>query len=224
MPATVLEHWHPVTHDLGLIRAALPDVVRELAAWQSSIAIARTLRTLTTSFAAALEALAPLSQDKRRTLLVQTTSDWTAYFQNGIAGSDPFPVMSLLAERMQVLSMRVRSTPPDAAFPATIWEVYAPPSQGGAPRLHYRRSLHAANDGGRWTFGQTGEPFAFEDLAAYERPRKRDRFTCEMLQGYLAHFGVEPFGDAFYVVSPESPAVLLERPPPARTSSSENSG
>lgn len=68
------------------------------------------------------------------------------------------------------------------------------------------------NDDGRWIFDQSGKPYPFEEVAAYWRPRKRDRFTPQMLQTYLAHFGLFPFDDDFYVVNSTSPALLLERP------------
>jgi hypothetical protein len=64
--------------------------------------------------------------------------------------------MALLAEGLGVVSMRICATPPDAVWPGTIWEVYAPPEQGGVPPLLYRRSIGASNDGGRWTFDQSG--------------------------------------------------------------------
>ena len=69
------------------------------------------------------------------------------------------------------------------------------------------------NDGGRWVFEQSGEPYPFEKLDAYERSRKRDRFTRELLEEYLQHFGIRPFADDFFVVTATGPAILLERPP-----------
>jgi hypothetical protein len=53
-----------------------------------------------------------------------------------------------------------------------------------------RRTISAANDGGKWTFSETGERFAFEDPTAYRRRLVCDRFTPEMLAQYLAKLGV----------------------------------
>jgi len=213
MTAGLFERWKPVTKDYGLIRAPLRSVVREFLGWQSSTNVQHSQREIRTNFAAALDELSPLSAGKRRRLLVATSSDWVACFQSGIDGSDPFPAMSFLAERMGVLAMRICSSAPGAMWPATIWEVYAPESLGGHLPLHYRRSIFAMNDGGRWAFGQSGEPYPFENLSAYEKPRKRDRFTRDLLLEYVAHFGIRPFGDDFFVVSEDAPAILLERPP-----------
>src|SRR5262249_7227536 len=142
-----------------------------------------------------------------------TSSDWTAYFQSGIAGSDPAPAMHVLSQRLDVLAMRVCSAHPSAKYPAVIWEVYAPATLGGGPR-GYRRSIAAANDGGHWVFEQSGDPFPFERTDCYDVPRKRDRFPPGLLAEYLQHFGLMPFDDDFYIVTSSRPALLLERQRP----------
>jgi hypothetical protein len=207
-PGTI-DQWHPVTHDYGLIRAPLADVVREFVDWQDSIGVPHVQRLLESGLACAFAALEPLSASKRRGLFVATSSAWTAFFQSGIQGSDPFPAMSFLAQRMAVHAMRVCCTPEGAAWPATIWEVYAP---NHGP-LGHARTICAANDGGRWTFEQAGEPYPFEDLSVYQRRRKRDRFNREILEGYLRNFGIRPFEDDFLIVGPAEPAVVVERGP-----------
>lgn len=45
------------------------------------------------------------------------------------------------------------------------------------------------NDGGPWRFITHGEPFSFE-IDRYSLPRKRDRFTGELLNEYLRALGV----------------------------------
>jgi hypothetical protein len=145
-------------------------------------------------------------------LFVNTQPGWTAFFQNGIQGSDPFPPMSVLALRLNVQAMRVCSTPPGPMGPSVAWEVYAPEQLGGDPLTSYRRAIYAINDDGQWSFGESGEPYDFEETSAYTARKKRDRFTHEMLERYLSHFGLFPFVDDFYVVQPSSPAVMLERP------------
>jgi hypothetical protein len=107
--------------------------------------------------------------------------------------------------------MRVCATADGEKWPAVIWEVYAPPGLGGHPQNSYRRSVSASNDGGRWVFSQSGAPYPFEELGAYERPRKRDRFTRDLLERYLREFAITPFVDEFYSVSRSCPAVMLER-------------
>lgn len=209
---SLLTNWSPVTYDFGLVHASTNLVARHYVAWQQRLH-PNTICQEFSSFAAGLEALPPLSVEKRRTLLVPTASEWTAFFQSGIDGSDPSPAMGVLAREILVETMRIVATPPRAKWPATIWEVYAPSDRGGQPPLFYRRTIAASNDGGRWRFEQTGTPFSFEHSARYQAPRKRDRFTPEHLAEYLACFGLKPFSDDFYVASEQCPAVLVERPP-----------
>jgi hypothetical protein len=202
---------NPVAHDFGLIQAPLEKVVAELQNWHRAIGIEYSRTKITSSTSDAFDSLLPLAKNKSRRLFVATRSDWVACFQNGIHGSDPFPAMSHLALRMGVLSMRVCSTPTGALYPATIWEVYAPEFLGGRMPVGYRRSIAAANDGGRWIFEESGERFPFEQVGKYTERRKRDRFTREMLCDYIKEFGIELFADDFLRVDGASPAVRLQQ-------------
>ena len=207
----MIDQWFPVSKDMGLIDAPINRVVDELINWHTEIDIEYSRRDIGDSFEGALETLPPLSIEMRRKLFVPTVSGWVAYFQSGIDGSDPAPELSILTERLGVLSMRVCVTPVDAVWPAVIWEVYAPEHLGGKPPRYYKRSICVSNDGGTWVFEHRGEPFPFEKQERYRRNCKRDRFTGEHLREYLGEFQLDPFSDAFYLVRPESPATLLER-------------
>ncbi|GFO57577.1 hypothetical protein GMSM_45840 [Geomonas sp. Red276] len=219
----LIEHWHPVTKDMGIINAPVKEVVSELVAWHASLGMKYTQKNIVTCFADALDALSPLSMEKRRRLFVATKSGWTACFQSGIAGSDPSPAMSVLSKRLGVLAMRICCTPTDAKWPGNIWEVYASPVSGGGQPLSYRRTIAAVNDGGRWVFEEAGPRFPFEKFDRYKLPRKRDRFTRDLLIEYLEQFGISPLSDDFYDVSKLCPAVMLEnltrwpKPPPEFT-------
>ena len=209
--SSLLEKWHPVTRDFGLIQAPMPLLLSEFENWHRSVGIEYVRTQVSSSLADAFESLLPLSNSKMRRLFVATRSDWVACFQNGIQGSDPFPAMSYLAGHMEVLAMRVCCTPDDAMYPAVMWEVYAPEVRGGCPPLGYRRSIAALDDGGRWVFEESGERFPFEEVERYISRRKRDRFSREMLAGYLHHFGIELFRDAFLQVDATTPAVRLQQ-------------
>jgi hypothetical protein len=208
---SVLDEWHPVTSDIGLIQAPVEQIRTSFLNWRRALGEHHEEREVHHGLSHALDHLAPLSSGKRRRLFLATRSGWTAQFQSGIQGSDPFPVMSHFAKQLGVLAMRICSTPSSAIYPATIWEVYAPAHLGG-DTLGYRRSLAAANDGGRWIFEESGEPFPFEQEQQYALPRKRDRFTRRLLAHYAAEFDVFPFDDDFYLVDAKQPGILLERP------------
>jgi hypothetical protein len=206
---SLFEMWSPVTHDFGLIHASVDIVSARYLAWH--LELGRRLEARSGSdFAASLGFLPPLSAEKRRCIFVSTRSGWTAFFQSGIQGSDPFPVMNHLTKLLDVDSMRICTTPPAAVHPACIWEVYAPESRGGVPPLLYRRAVSVASEDGRWSFHASGQPFPFEELAAYSVRRKRDRFTPSMLRQYLAHFDLFPFEDDFFSPPGSPPSALIE--------------
>ena len=203
----LLEHWYPVTSDMGLVNADRASILQS----QTFADVFAVEREITTSLHDGLEDLLPLSVEKKRALFVPTRNKWTAYFASGIQGSDPFQIVRWLSKDLGVLAMRVCSTPSTAQYPANIWEVFAPEGLGGTPPLGYRRSIAAANDGGYWVFSQFGEAFPFEDLGAYSARRKRDRFSRELFTAYLSEFGLEPFEESFYSVSESTPIVLATR-------------
>jgi hypothetical protein len=208
----VIDEWTPVTQDFGVIQAPVDLVAERLQAWHAGAGTRYRIQRCTDSLAACFQALLPLTHAKTRRLFVATRAGWTACFQNGIDGSDPFPAMSYLARELGVDAMRICRTPPGARWPAAIWEVYAPEHRGGVPPLGYRRALAAANDGGRWSFTNSGPPFPFEEPTRYGARRVRDRFTAAMLAEYLeAGYDLRPFDDADYVVSPERPGIVLHQ-------------
>jgi hypothetical protein len=208
--ANIVSARQPTTSDFGLIEAPFGTVIEAYLTWQNAIG-SEPVRSEETSFGATLVALEPLSVEIRRAAFVPTDSGWTAYFASGLLGSDPFPVMSYLADVLQARAMRVCATAMQAKWPATIWEVYAPESLGGAPPLGYVRAISCANDGGRWTFESAGSPFPFEQLDRYSAKRKSERFDRQLLVDYLAHFSLRPFDDDFYIASVAQPSVVIEK-------------
>jgi hypothetical protein len=206
---SLFEEWSPVTRDLGLIDAPIDRVVEEYLGWQQGLQLVHERVDVTSSLEAAFKILPPLSAEKRRKLFVGTSTNWTAFFQSGIQGSDPCPVMSVLSEKLECTAMRICTSFQGDLYRGTIWEVYAPIVLGGDAISGVRRTLYSANDGGSWVFGQSGEPFDFEERGLYDHSRKSERFNREIFTRYLGALGLEPFSDSFYKVSVESPATVL---------------
>jgi hypothetical protein len=164
----------------------------------------------------ALWSLLPLVDiEVSRELFIPTASGWTAYVDNGWNGPDVFPPVSYLStERLDCLGVRAVAARHNmradeqgpGQYGSVQLDVWGP---DGAPPLQYVRSVHAANDGGRWVFGQSGAPFAFEETERYRARRIRDRFTFAMLRRYLDSLGIRGFDRDFYM--PEEKATLIER-------------
>jgi hypothetical protein len=206
----LIDDSFPITSDLGLIQANVDSVATTIASWSIELGIRRT-RHCAFSLADAFKKLEPLSAEMRRMAIVPTKAGWSAVFQSGISGSDPSSLMPVLSGRLRADAMRVCATPPSAKYVATIWENYVGSLQGHSGVAPHGRTICAANDGGRWKFFSSGEPFDFENGESYAKTRVRDRFTKEMLASYLAHRSLYPFDDSFYDVSLDRPAIIFER-------------
>jgi hypothetical protein len=103
---------------------------------------------------------------------------WTAVLTNGPLGTDLGGLPVLIARAFNTKTIRAV-----ASNGATILEVYVGTKE---------RNVYAADDGGRWKFGQFGDPLPFEDVSAYSRHRVKDRFTHDMLHSYLTALDVPP--------------------------------
>ncbi len=191
---SIFEQWYPVTSDFGLIDASVDLVCKVYQSWWTDIGKDVSVETNVGMLDEQFSALLPLSVGKNRTLILPTTSNWTAFFRNGIQGSDPASAMPILSRQLNVRTMRICIARKPQKYPAVIWEVYEPNILRGGP-ANTRRSIAAANDGGRWVFETSGVPYAFEKPDRYTLPRKRDRFTSDMLIEYASHFGVDHIGD-----------------------------
>lgn len=113
---------------------------------------------------------------------------WTLMLTNGPTGTDVGMTPSLAARQLGCVALRATCVEDrEGGYPARILEVFGP---SGEPPLRAVRSIAAANDGGRWVFETWGEPYGFEELEAYARRLKRERFTGQMLQRYLIALGV----------------------------------
>jgi hypothetical protein len=214
------DRWAPVTSELGFLETDAAHAARAFAAWQGKLQAGRGIaveaRPVSGSLEHVLSTLLPLSDPEvQRYLFLPTRSAWTAYLENSWRGTDAASSMAYMARTLGCRGMRVVAVPhtlreKGGRYGMVALEVYGPQNIG---TRNFLRTLYAANDGGRWVFGQSGEPFPFEKLEQYQARRVRDRFTFDMLEEYLRHLGLSPFEEDFYL--PEgTPAWLVERKGP----------
>lgn len=208
-PST-FEKWYPVTNDFGLIEAPLGLVSDAYQEWWVALGKDFEVQQCCGNLDQQLSQLAPLSAAVNRMLLLPTSSRWTAFFRNGIQGSDPSSAMPVLAKQLDVRAMRVCSTGSKPKYPGVIWEVYDPQATCGNVNC-CRRSIAAVNDGGRWVFEQYGDPYTFEKTERYLAGMKRDRFNHELLLEYVSHFGISTLGDELFETANRE-GTLISRP------------
>lgn len=129
----------------------------------------------------AAQCLAPTPLLTRQAVI--PVNGWSLILTNGPLGTDVGMLPSLAARQLGCRGVRAFcSEDGEVVFPARILEVFGP--DGSGPLLAVR-TIAASNDGGRWVFETTGEPFPFERLDHYSRRRKSDRFTSTLLYEYL---------------------------------------
>ncbi|MFL5358214.1 hypothetical protein [Archangium sp.] len=214
------DRWAPVTSDMGFLETNAEHAAHAYAAWWGRLLAPRGIsvevRPISGTLEQALSALLPLtSPEALRQLFIPTRSAWTAYVENARGGTDAMSAMSYMERTLGCHGMRVGAVPDTiqkdkGRYGIVALEVYGPRQTDW---LNYLRTVYAMNDGGRWDFGQSGEPFPFEKLEQYQARRVRDRFTFDMLKEYLRHLGLSPFEEDFYL--PEgAPAWLVERKGP----------
>ncbi|MDW4574077.1 hypothetical protein R8Z57_14955 [Microbacterium sp. M3] len=133
----------------------------------------------------AFHALIPQAAFSREALI--PCGRWTLLLNNTPLGTDVGLLPGRAAETLECRAIRAVSIEDTALYPARMLDVHTPRS---SDVFKLERSIAAANDGGRWVFETSGEPYDFEDQCAYRRRLKASRFTSAMLADYLEQLGV----------------------------------
>jgi hypothetical protein len=218
------DRWAPVTSEMGFLELGAEQAAQAFATWEREVMTPRgiTVEVLPVSgtLEQVLSRLLPLtSGERRRRLFIPTRSAWTAYVADQWTGTDAASPMSVMARRLSIRCLRVVAVPHtlrgnQGRYGGVMLDVFGPEQPGKISNTV--RVVEVANDGGRWVFVQSGEPFPFEQVEQYQAHRVRDRFTFEMLKDYLRHLGLAPFEEDFYL-PPGSCAWLIQRTGPFNT-------
>ena len=218
------DRWAPVTSEMGFLELGAEQAAQAFATWEREVMTPRgiTVEVLPVSgtLEQVLSSLLPLtSGERRRRLFIPTRSTWTAYVADQWTGTDAASPMSAMARRLSIRCLRVVAVPHtlrgnQGRYGGVMLDVFGPEQPGQISNTV--RVVEVANDGGRWVFVQSGEPFPFEQVEQYQARRVRDRFTFEMLKDYLRHLGLAPFEEDFYM-PPGSCAWLIQKTGPFST-------
>lgn len=192
--------FDPITFSYGFLEAPLPVIVDAVVHWRSSLGVSVEATPLNAPFHSLFHSLEPLTMPPSKELLLATTSEWTAYFNNAIHGSDPFPPMSYLSLKLKcrgvvALSSPNSQKPTGKSYGAVGFWLLSPTNRQW---LNVERSILSMNDGGKWKFSTMGEVLNFEDTACYMNKKISDRFTTDMLRNYCEAMGINIFSHNFY--------------------------
>lgn len=203
------EKYTPITSEIGFLECDVKSVCAAYELWETEILRPYEMRIeldiVEGNLESILQKLSPLTVPiPTRLAFVPTRSTWTAYFDNGPHGTDAAGIISVLAKKLNCRGIRTAMVPntmpskptreEKGRYGAAVLEVYG-------SDMKPIRSVYAANDGGKWCFGESGVAFSFEEVAKYGAKKIRDRFTGEMLDNYLNHLGISAFDDKFYAPS-----------------------
>jgi hypothetical protein len=176
----------PIGQAVGFVELGLDKTIEHYEQWGKNWEALPSFRELgDPRLLDLLWELLPLEMPYRRRLLVGTTGEWTAIFDNSRGGGDPSPPVSFLSRSAGVRGIVATHTPREQGpHPATQFHLFGP---NGEPPLRYVRTIDAGIfDEGRWRFDTSGTPQPFESLERYEARLVRDRFDRTLLLDYLA--------------------------------------
>ena len=199
----------PVTFRFGFIETSFSSLCDAFQKWFANINVKYpNLRTefipLVAPLATALLTLEPLTNPSDRYLIVETNSNWTAVFANGLRVNDVASATGYLPTILSCRGLEIGHTPDFSEskrkdlirkWGNTLFALYGPTNTDWLNRI---RSVNVSNDVGGWTFEEGGEVQPFEEPEAYKNRKIRDRFTFEMLERYCRALGIELNHDDFY--------------------------
>ena len=142
----------PIGQAVGFVELGLDKTTEHYKQWGKGWEAPPSFRELRDApLLDLLRALLPLEMPYRRRLLVGTTGEWTAIFDNSRGGGDPVPPVSFLSTSAGVRGIVATHTPPEQhSHPATQFHLFGP---NGEPPLMYVRTIDAGIfDEGRWRF------------------------------------------------------------------------
>jgi hypothetical protein len=211
----IKNEFAPVTFRFGFVEASFPSLCDAFEQWHRDIDAKFAVKTEFSNIVAPLEiallSLQPLTTPLDRYLLVETKSNWTAIFANGLRVNDVFSPVSHLALRLNCRGLEVGYAPDrsksDRKDLIHVWghALFALYGPGNTDWLNRIRHLSVSNDVRGWSFSESGDVQQYEELDAYKKRQIQERLTFEMLERYCRALGIEVNQLDFY--GPRSCAV-----------------
>lgn len=198
----------PTTFSFGFVQSPIAQFSEAFIPWQQEIFSKSAAEIEFTPFSAPLPAallrLEPLMSPQGRYLLVETQSNWSAIFSNGLRTNDVFSPVSYLSEVLKCYGLLVNSTPDRShkagkdglqIYGAVTFTLYGPEKTDWLNRI---RHVGVTKDIGGWEFAAEGEVQPYERTESYQKRELVDRFSVEMLESYCKALGIELFDANFY--------------------------
>jgi len=211
----IKNEFAPITFRFGFVEASFLSLCVAFEQWHRDIDAKFAVKTEFSNIVAPLEtallSLQPLTTPLDRYLLVETKSNWTAIFANGLRVNDVFSPVSHLPLRLNCRGLEVGYAPDrsksDRKDLIRVWghalfALYGPSNTDWLNRIRY---LSVSNDVRGWSFSESGDVQQYEELDAYKKRLIQERLTFEMLERYCRALGIDVNQLDFY--GPRSCAV-----------------
>ena len=196
--------WAPITFSVGFLETNIGSACDALIEWRKKIYSSIEVKTMKANLENAFLSFEGLINPPKQELLISTKSDWVAYFDNGMNGTDPFGPISYLSEIEHIRGLTITAVPhtldddygkESGTYGSWQFELF---SSNRRDFLNIERSIGLTYDGGRWVFVNEGEILDFEDQNAYRRRNVRSRFGFEILISYCKSLGLDINNSSFY--------------------------
>lgn len=190
----IIDTYAPVTWHVGLVNACAKAAVEALAEWRREIGNEVKVTAGVGGIGAAVATLAPFAVGSQpREVVIDNNDSWSAIFVSAALLPDVQGAVRALAQRLSVtgllISMREESL---LGYGDVRFTRYEPETSAVADIARSARSVQLHQDGARWKFVESGSPLSFEEIAAYNQRRPRNRLTKEMILRYCNALGVAP--------------------------------
>jgi len=204
----IKNEFAPVTFRFGFVEASFASLCDAFEQWHKEINAKFAVKTEFSNIVAPLEtallSLQPLTTPLDGYLLVETKSNWTAIFANGLRVNDVFSPVSYLPLRLNCRGLEVGYAPDRSksvrkdllrVWGHALFALYGPSNTDWLNRI---RHLSVSNDVSGWSFSESGDVQPYEEVEAYKKRQIQERLTFEMLERYCRALGVEANRLDFY--------------------------
>jgi len=229
--ALLNDEFAPLTYQVGFLEAPLENTLERFLKWQSEIGAEFDRQPRHERFVGSLQQalarLEPLTTPPTKVLLMETRSQWTAFFDNGLRVSDPESPVGHLCTILPSRGVVVHCTPDRSqARDRDALRIYRIVSfrmfvSHQTSWLNQERAVVAMNDGGLW-LSLLMDTTTSEEPESYKARRIADRLTGEMLDRYCKALGIMVFDDAFYGMKAALINTVQKLPPGAPVMSLED--
>jgi hypothetical protein len=209
MNALIENKFAPITFAFGFVESPFQRFSEAFTSWRADIdrkfgTHTDTQRLVDAPLADALKTLEPLTDPLDRYLLLETRSNWTSIFANGLRVSDVASPVGYLSTVLRCRGLTVSAVPDRSEhagksairiYGDTTFTLYGPEKTDWLNRI---RRVSVTNDVSGWEFVARGQVQPYEQTDNYTKRSVAERFTVGMLESYCRALGIETFDEAFY--------------------------